>query len=651
MSSTPRVLIVEERDPPAPIVPISTPEPGAALEWVRVPDLQAAVEQIAASPPEAVLLDLEIGGATGISAFAQLYAIAPDVPIVVFGPSPLEGLLIRAVRQGACDYFLSDQLHPTLVTRTIRHAVERKRSARERSASEARYREIFERSSDAIALATAEGEILDVNPAFYRLTSRSPEELERLTALDFCENPREGLRIARELRRTGSVQQMEVRVRLGSGEVKDCLVSVSTRQAAERGYLCTLHDITQRKEAEAALRQTQEQFWLAQKMEAVGRLAGGLAHDFNNLLGVIGGSAELMLLDLAEGTVDAEDIRQILRASDHAASLTRQLLAFGRKQVLQPQTLDLNGLITESASMLQRVIREDIVLDTRLDPELAAVEADPSQVHQVLMNLALNASDAMPMGGRLTIETTNAELTPEDARRFPYTVVPGRYVVLEMTDTGSGMADDTKEHLFEPFFTTKPPGVGTGLGLATVYGIVKQSGGYIWVESEPQQGTTFRIYLPRGDRPASAMPVSAVRSAPSAIGGETVLLVEDEDAMRSVIARTLTRAGYQVIEAADGEEALRVAERGCGGFDVLLTDVIMPGVSGHRLGQRLRARCPDLPVLYMSGHPYQEIARHGVLEPGMHLIEKPFRPDVLLQALRNVLDPSAEPISAQLSRS
>jgi nitrogen-specific signal transduction histidine kinase/CheY-like chemotaxis protein len=388
-------------------------------------------------------------------------------------------------------------------------------------------------------------------------------------------------------------------------------------------------DITQRRQLEEQLRQ-------AQKIEAVGRLAGGVAHDFNNLLNVIIGYGQMVFRRLPDGP-EREKTKAILQAADRAAGLTRQLLAFSRKQVLEPKVLDLNAVVGGMDEMLRRLIGEDIELHTQLAPDLGRTKADPGQIEQVLMNLVVNARDAMPRGGRLTLETANAEMD-ETYIRDHLGARPGRYVMLAVCDNGLGMDPETQKHIFEPFFTTKEKGKGTGLGLATVYGIVKQSEGYIWVESAPGEGTTVKVYLPWVEaEPAAeelrrpAVPEELPRAT------ETVLLVEDEDMVRRMTREVLEGAGYRVLEASSGFEALRVSAGHNGSLDLLLTDVVMPGMSGRELSERLAPVRPAMKVLYMSGHTDDAIFHHGVTQAGTGFLQKPFTPDALERRVRELL--------------
>jgi two-component system, cell cycle sensor histidine kinase and response regulator CckA len=383
-------------------------------------------------------------------------------------------------------------------------------------------------------------------------------------------------------------------------------------------------------------RQLEEQFRQAQKMEAVGRLAGGVAHDFNNLLTAITGYSDLLLLDLDPQDVLRQDVAEIKRAALAAADLTRQLLAFSRRQVLAPRVINLNAVISGAQKLLGRLIGEDVKVETSLDSALASVRADPGQLEQVIMNLAVNARDAMPNGGLLTIETANVMVDAEFAPERPGPA-SGPHVVMAVSDTGIGMDEETKARIFEPFFTTKEVGKGTGLGLATVYGIVKQSDGFIWVYSEPGKGSTFKIYLPRVDEPAESLE-SAERPTRSLHGTETIMVAEDTAAVRAVLRDVLERHGYTVVEAASGREALQLAGRRPGGIDLLVTDVVMPELSGRDLVRELRAAKPDLKVLYMSGYTDDAVLRQGMLEPGAEFIQKPFRPDDLARRIRDLLD-------------
>jgi two-component system cell cycle sensor histidine kinase/response regulator CckA len=378
------------------------------------------------------------------------------------------------------------------------------------------------------------------------------------------------------------------------------------------------------------------QFLQAQKMEAIGRLAGGVAHDFNNLLTSIVGHADLMLLELRKDDPLVGDIGEIKKAADRATDLTRQLLAFSRKQILQPKVLNLNQVIENMKKMLRRMIGEDIELETNLSPDLGRVLVDPGQIDQVIMNLIVNARDALPRGGKLTIATANAEITEADVRRYIGSK-PGAYVLLEVSDNGLGMSGEIQSHIFEPFFTTKELGKGTGLGLSTVYGIVKQSNGYIWVESEPGQGAAFKIYLPRVEGEAISE-IRTGKAAPSYRGTETILLAEDNDLVRKLTRSVLEHYGYNLLEARNGEEAYRLGKGYEGPIHLLLTDVVMPGVSGQALAEQIKFIRPEIEVLFMSGYSEEATLRPGDPGLGDHFLQKPFSPSELGKRVRELLN-------------
>ncbi|HWQ15764.1 MAG TPA: ATP-binding protein [Roseiflexaceae bacterium] len=389
-------------------------------------------------------------------------------------------------------------------------------------------------------------------------------------------------------------------------------------------------DITERKRLEAQLLQ-------AQKMEGIGRLAGGVAHDFNNLLTAIIGNAQLALESLPADHEARAEVAEIAGAAFRASALTRQLLAFARRQIIEPHVIDLNQLVLGMDALLRRLIGEDIELVTMPGPALWSVRADPGQIEQVIVNMAVNARDAMPRGGKLTIETRNVALDQAYARQH-LSVVPGSYVLLAVSDTGEGMDEQVRERIFEPFFTTKEQGRGTGLGLATCYGIVKQHGGYIWVYSEPGHGTSFKIYLPRADEPAEGLP-HAEEPRAALHGGETILLVEDEAAVRALAARVLRAQGYTVLEAAHPDEALAIAAvQPAGSIHLLLTDVVMPGMSGRALAEELLRRSPGIKALFISGYTDNAIVHHGRLDPGVAFLPKPFAPATLARRVREILD-------------
>jgi len=433
-----------------------------------------------------------------------------------------------------------------------------------------------------------------------------------------------------------ALRGVEVTRRKKDGTLVNISLSVAPlHDAAGRvtGMLSLAADVTEMRQLEGQYRQ-------AQKMEAVGRLAGGIAHDFNNLLTAIIGTTALVLEDLGLDARARLDIQEIEKAAKRAAGLTRQLLIFSRQQVLEPRALDLNALVANLEKMLQRLIGEDIELLTKPAASLGAVRADPGQLEQAIVNLVVNARDAMPQGGRLTIETAEVELDRSYVTGHVPTL-PGRYVLLAISDTGVGMDGATKARLFEPFFTTKEPGRGTGLGLATVYGIVKQSGGYIWAYSELGHGTTFKVYLPRVAELAEA-PESTTGTPTPARGSETILVVEDQEEVRKLTQRVLEARGYAVLAAANGAEALEIVDRHATPIHLMITDVVMPGMNGREVAQLACAKRSDLKVLFVSGYTGEAVLQNRLLEPGVAFLQKPFTPDVLARKTREVLDDGKE---------
>ncbi|MBU1056149.1 MAG: response regulator [Proteobacteria bacterium] len=411
--------------------------------------------------------------------------------------------------------------------------------------------------------------------------------------------------------------------------------NIRQRPGKKPEIFATVQDITERKQAEEDRKSLEQQLLQSQKLEAVGLLSGGIAHDFNNLLTTIIGNSDLVLIGIPEDDPLRENIEQIRAAGERSATLTRQLLAFSRKQVLQPAVINLNAIALDMKKMLCRMIGEDIELKTLLTPDLGHVEADKGQIEQVIMNLVVNARDAMPKGGKITIETENIYIDEEYANAH-VAVKPGSYVLLSISDTGVGIPKENQAHIFEPFFTTKGKGKGTGLGLSTVYGIIKQSSGNIWVYSEPEKGTTFKIYLPRVGKPSSKTERKA-KTTDSLTGSETILVVEDDELVLNFIVKVLHGYGYKILAAANGEEAVKVSGDYKGPIHLILTDVIMPGISSLNMEQKLKACRPEVLVIYMSGYMDNSIVHHGVLDPGKTFIAKPFSPESLGRKVREVL--------------
>lgn len=518
----------------------------------------------------------------------------------------------------------------------------RKQAQEELRMSEERFSKAFRNSPLAITISTeAEGRYLDVNDAFLDMLGYAREEVIGRTTeqLNFWAHPAHRLEMLRQVRESGRVESFRTEYRTAKGEVLVAVVSADLIEL--EGKSCVLA-ITR---DETEIQRLETQFRQAQKMEAVGRLAGGVAHDFNNALGVIAGYTTLLEERLGADAAERKFTQQIRLAGDRAASITRQLLAFSRRQVLQTMPLDLNSILTGMEDMLRRMMGEDVKLTIERDPALQIVDADRGRIEQVLMNLAINARDAMPGGGELIIRTSNAVVGAAEIQKNPF-LKAGRFVMLTVSDNGCGMDQATQAQVFEPFFTTKEAGKGTGLGLSTVYGIVKQSKGYVCVSSEPGRGTTFEVYFPIGKgTPKPEVPKDKI-SRP--LGGtETVLVVEDEEALRWLICDSLRAGGYSVLEAGDGQTAGELAERHGKPIDLLLTDVVLPDMNGRRVSENLLMYHAAMRVLYMSGYTDDYISHHGVLTPGTTLIEKPFSMDDLFLKVREVLDRKPDEPSIQ----
>lgn len=527
----------------------------------------------------------------------------------------------------------NDKGEPEKLVIVNRDVTERKRAEEALRRSEADFRSVVEDAPYGICRASVTGRLLQVNPALLRMLGYESEQelLRKDLASDVFLHNGEYQRLTELLTRTEEVKDIEmewkkqdetpITVRCSGRRIND-------EYGAPACFEVFAEDVTEKRVLERQLR-------MAQKMEAIGRLSGGIAHDFNNLLGVIIGYSRVLRKALGQENELCEHAVEIEKAGQRAASMTKQLLAFSRQQVMTPAVLNLNTLVSDMEKMLPRLLGEDIEVSLSLDPKLGSVKADQSQIEQVIMNLAVNARDAMPAGGKLKIQTANARLDQVYARTHQGSRV-GNYVLLSVTDTGTGMDTSTLAHIFEPFFTTKERGKGTGLGLATVYGIVKQSNGYIWVDSAPGKGASFQIYLPL--HVGQAADEQKLNPGEKLQGSESILLVEDSEPLKKLAQKFLEAGGFRVLSAGSGEEAVEVAANHGGTFDLLLTDVVMPGMNGRVLAEQLLPRQPGMRVLYMSGYTDSFIAGHGVLEPGTHLLHKPFTDEVLIRKVREVLD-------------
>jgi two-component system cell cycle sensor histidine kinase/response regulator CckA len=632
---TTRVLLVEDNPSDADLVEMAIRRAVPDLETRQVQTEAEFLHQLKTFKPDLVISDHKLPQFSGNRALELSRQDNQDRPFLLVTGSIDEETAVEYMKAGATDYLLKDR-----TARLGAAVLAALKQAHQRSAlsmQQLLLQKVIDTDPSLIFVKDFDGRFVLVNRAVAEIYSCAVEDLLGKTDADFNSNKGEVehfLRNDREVMERGEPKLIseEPVTNPATGITRwfqTIKVPLTLPGHNVRMMLGVGTDITPRRQLEEQLRQSQ-------KMEAVGRLAGGIAHDFNNVLTAILGYSQMLLLDLPEGDARREDVQEIEHAANRAATLTRQLLAFSRRQVLQPQILDLNALVQNLDKFLRRLIGEDVDLRVHPTPDLWLVSADSGQMEQVIMNLAVNSRDAMPTGGKLTIETCNVELDAAYAQRH-IAVTPGEYVMLAVSDTGTGMDEETQARIFEPFFTTKGSAKGTGLGLSTVYGIVKQSGGSIWVYSEVGRGTTFKVYLPRAT--STGAPLRPARAEPTDLRGtETILLVEDEDSVRSLAAKVLRGLGYQVLEAKLGREALAVADNHAEQIDLLLTDVVMPEYSGSELSRRLAEHRPSIRVLFMSGYTDEAIIHHGVLAANINYLQKPFTPDVLAAKVREVLE-------------
>ncbi len=570
--------------------------------------------------------------AASVPTAVLLYRLVPDAVAL---PSPSDLAEANAALREA---------HDALERRVAERTAELAAANRELARSRERYRSLVEATAQIVWHTDAAGTFGGEQPGWSRFTGQTTAQLEDRGSAEVV-HPEDRDRMDAVWRRgilAGKAFETACRIRRRDGEYRHMAVRavpVRDDSGGVREWVGTHTDITEQVEVEEQLRRTESQLLQAQRMEAVGRLAGGVAHDFNNILTVITSASQVLLETLPANSEAHADVVDIEQAAKRAAYLTRQLLAFSRRQVLQMQVLSLNAIVEDIETILRRVIGGDVELHTRLSADLGTVRADPGQIEQVIMNLAVNARDAMPDGGHLTIETANVDIGAEYAGTH-LGVEPGAYVALLVSDTGQGMDAMTRAQIFEPFFTTKGPGKGTGLGLSTVYGIVKQCDGTIWVYSEPGKGAAFKIYLPRTEEfAARAAPTPPVSVTDNLHGGEVILLAEDEIGVRVHSARVLRRAGYTVLDAPDGAGALALAQGWSGPIDLLITDMIMPGMGGRSLAERVTERYPSIAILFMSGYTDDDVVRQGGVGAPAFL-QKPYTPSSLARKVREVLEAS-----------
>ena len=590
-----------------------------------------------ASEIDALLLDLEPSADDSLAGAAEVHSQFGALPIIALVSQEFETLGKEALAAGATEYLVKETLTPELLQKSLRYAIELTKAENSARLCEQQLHDFFENAKDILFTLDLDGRITSLNRSAEEVMgwSRSEAVERNIKSLVSPEHADRCAQMMRRIVNEEPLQRFEVSVLRKDG--RTALLETSARLIRSNGNKVGVQgiarDVTERRQLENTVRRSH-------KLEAIGRLSGGLAHDFNNLLCVIRGHAEILSEHLEPTSAAMQNVAQIEKAADSAAALTRQLLAFGRQQVFRPRTLDLNAIVVETEKLLGRLVGEHIEFFTALDASLGHVLADPVQIEQVLVNLIVNARDAMPLGGKITIESSNVDL--EEKHESKRSLIPaGRYVMFAVTDTGCGMDDETQSHIFEPFYSTKELGKGTGLGLATVYGIVKQSGGYIWVYSEQDRGTTFKIYLPRVEnRIVSTLPPSAKMDLRK--GTETVLLVEDAEPLRALVKESLNSRGYRVLDAENGNRAIQIASDFSGPIHLLLTDVVMPGMGGRQLAEHVQQIHPATKVLYMSGYTNDGIVQSGILANGVALLEKPFTREILSQRVREVLDDPPE---------
>lgn len=618
-------------------------------DLVVLPDADDALAHVA--DVDLVLLDAVLPGRDGWSLCQEIkQKVDPLLPVIMVTARTDPQDIVRTFESGADDYIAKPFQHLELLARVrsrlrTREAEDRLRDTLDHleqlyhisQEAQRRYRFMFDNNPQPMWVFDIESlRFLDVNESAVVHYGYPREEFLRLTMHQVWRglNDEEIEAVYKQVHDPGTISLQVQHVTRGGDIIT---VEVTSRRILYEGKparFSLINDVTERERSQAALKASEEQLRQAQKMEAVGRLAGGIAHDFNNLLTAIHGNAQLLLDELPADPRLQADVQEIIRATDRATSLTRQLLAFSRRQVLQPRVIDVNAILADMERMLSRLIGEHIQLETQLAPDLPTIKADPGQFEQVILNLVVNARDAMPAGGTLTIETGPVEIGNDTHFAEPG-LRPGPHARIRVTDTGTGMQPDVLARIFEPFYTTKEQGKGTGLGLSTAYGIVQQTGGQLQVESAPGAGTSFTILIPAAQEPVES---SAAAKVAVSRGSETILLVEDEAAVRRLARRVLERAGYRVIEAETGSAALEWARSNTDPIDLLLTDVVMPEIGGRALAQGIIGSRPNVRLLYMSGYTEDEAVHTGVIQDGIPFLEKPFTPVALIRKVRETLD-------------
>lgn len=679
MNSEPiNILLIEDDSGNARMIRELLTEAGTTMFTLNWADrLSIGLKQLANGGVDLILLDLGLPDSQGFDTFTRIYDQAQQLPILVLTGNGDEMLAAMVMQAGAQDYLIKGQINVNILIKAIKYAIERKglekvlqkshqeleqrvaertselsrvnaelcteiakhKQARDELQKEKeKFRVLTDESPLGVSLISEKGEYNYVNRKFVEMFGYTLKEIptgREWFKKAYPDNEYRNKAISAWIAtvketKTGQTSILIYTVTCKDGSKKVIQFLPVKMDTGEQ--IVIYEDVTAQGKLKAQLIQSQ-------KMEAIGRLAGGVAHDFNNIITVINNLAQLALMTLKQADPLRKDLEEIKKAGDRAASLTCQLLAFSRKQVLQPRVLDLNGVIIDMNDMINRLIGEDVEMKTILASELGRIKADQGQIEQVIMNLVINARDAMAGAGKITIETARIYLDETYACEHGVELKPGPHVMLRISDTGIGMDTKIKSHIFEPFFTTKEKRGGTGLGLSTIYGIVKQTGGWIWVYSEPEHGTTFKVYLP--EIVSKAEPGKRV-PAPFKVldGSETVLVVEDDKTILNLVRKILKMYGYNVLEAQDGEDALKVSEAHEDPIHLMLTDVVMPGMNGRELAERIRLLYPNTKVLFMSGYTDDAISHLGVLEPGMEFIEKPFSPESLALKVRKTLDAS-----------
>lgn len=635
-----RVLIVDDSSLDTDLI-VHELSSSFSLSFLRVDTAGQMLDALAASPWDIVISDYVMPTFSGLDAIALLRSKGYSLPIIIVSGVIGEHAAVETMRAGASDYIVKDNL--VRLVPAVRRELEESKVRHQKFQAEDELRKLshaVEQSPVSIIITDHNGTIEYVNPKFTQITGYNADEVlgKNPRILKSGEIPDTEYRKLWETITSGREWHGEMINKKKNGELfweKVCISPIRNSDGDITHFMGIKEDVSEYRQTEQEHRQAMAQLRQAQKMEAIGQLAGGVAHDFNNLLTIINGYSTLLLNEMPADSPFRSEVEQILRAGERAADLTHQLLAFSRRQVLEPKVISINYLVRNLEKMLKRLIRENIILETHLSDCLGVVKADPGQVEQIIMNLLVNARDALEDGGVITIETANAVLDRAFVNDNPG-AIEGSYVMLAVNDNGVGMAEETKRKIFEPFFTTKKQGKGTGLGLATVYGIVKQSGGYIQVVSEPGKGSSFRVYLPQVDTQTDNEGARISEEIPKGAG--TILVVEDEVGVLNLAVQALNRRGYTVLQATSPSEASEIFDSNQHLIDLVLSDVIMPEKDGPALMREFRKKRPDIKILFMSGYTDDTILPQEITGERIAFINKPFTPDVLVRRVRDELE-------------